>query len=514
MDCDIFSASPRYLKLSKPNQADEIFSVLRSLLLKFVPIHLYNIFFHKMKDMRKELDRLATFNHPNWPRDSPVIPSQLSRAGFYYQGNQDEVKCFSCHGRIMKWSPGDNAMDEHKSHFPDCPFIKNPAGCGNEPLGYSGTSIFASIKPGVRTQDQNSRTSMPNMSEASLDNASPLYTDNNSQSSNLQNAATALPLERTARDSSRIHNSNSLSSLNSLQNNLPKSEIKPAKSVPNREGEARDSIPIVSSQAQHSDMNVEAERLKTFSNWPYRDLVSPIDLAAAGFYYMGNGDEVKCFSCRGRVLSWDRGDKPLEEHKKHFPNCPFLVKPSESGNRPLGSKAPLTHEQLRYESKRLETLEKWPKKHIIDITKMAEVGLYFSGKDDKIVCAFCNGAMVNWAEGDEPAKEHYKYFADKCPIVKGESTDNVPLKKDTAKKNEKTTFQQLNIITERPRHPRYAARATRVTSFGNWPINDIQPKDKLADAGFFYAGIFINIYYHNFYINFVVSNLILIIFQC
>ena len=80
------------------------------------------------------------------------------------------------------------------------------------------------------------------------------------------------------------------------------------------------------------NMKCELKRLKSFSTWPSHYPVKPADLAAAGFFYKGSDDEVECFCCQGRVLCWDEGDVPLEEHQKHFPTCPFLRNPATSGN--------------------------------------------------------------------------------------------------------------------------------------------------------------------------------------
>ncbi|XP_033122719.1 baculoviral IAP repeat-containing protein 2-like, partial [Anneissia japonica] len=73
-------------------------------------------------DMSCEVDRLATFK--NWPRESTMTPSTLTRAGFFYTGSGDMVKCFSCNGKIEDWEFGDSAIGEHKRFFPNCKFVR------------------------------------------------------------------------------------------------------------------------------------------------------------------------------------------------------------------------------------------------------------------------------------------------------------------------------------------------------------------------------------------------------
>ncbi|RWS07984.1 uncharacterized protein B4U79_05370 [Dinothrombium tinctorium] len=48
------------------------------------------------------------------------------------------------------------------------------------------------------------------------------------------------------------------------------------------------------------------------------------DLAKAGFYFLNDGDRVKCHYCKGVIYKWEPGDKPLEEHKRYFPFCSYL----------------------------------------------------------------------------------------------------------------------------------------------------------------------------------------------
>ena len=86
-----------------------------------------------------------------------------------------------------------------------------------------------------------------------------------------------------------------------------------------------------------ADYDKEHERLKTFEDWPVT-FISPLDLAAAGFYYypknydvcdcyMSNlyiDDRVRCFYCKIELHKWENGDDPMTEHKKWSPSCPFV----------------------------------------------------------------------------------------------------------------------------------------------------------------------------------------------
>ncbi|RWS22317.1 baculoviral IAP repeat-containing protein 3-like isoform X2 [Leptotrombidium deliense] len=68
-----------------------------------------------------------------------------------------------------------------------------------------------------------------------------------------------------------------------------------------------------------------ATRERSFKDWKI-DFIPTSDLSRAGFYYTGIGDVVRCFACNGLIYSWENGDDPLTEHKKHFPLCSFVKK--------------------------------------------------------------------------------------------------------------------------------------------------------------------------------------------
>ncbi|XP_060085006.1 baculoviral IAP repeat-containing protein 3-like [Ylistrum balloti] len=77
---------------------------------------------------------------------------------------------------------------------------------------------------------------------------------------------------------------------------------------------------------QHSQVDT---RRRTFNNeaWP-RDnvLQTPDQLAAAGFFYTGEGDTVRCHYCDGGLREWEPEDNPWVEHARWFPFCKFVLK--------------------------------------------------------------------------------------------------------------------------------------------------------------------------------------------
>lgn len=70
--------------------------------------------------------------------------------------------------------------------------------------------------------------------------------------------------------------------------------------------------------------NDRQKRLNSFSGWPVTCPISPVELSNDMFYYTGLEDKVQCTYCGGILSDWDFGDNVHLEHKRHFPDCPWI----------------------------------------------------------------------------------------------------------------------------------------------------------------------------------------------
>ncbi|XP_053902200.1 baculoviral IAP repeat-containing protein 7 [Malaclemys terrapin pileata] len=77
-------------------------------------------------EMETEAMRLATFQ--SWPPYTELYPEQLARAGFFYTGQGDTVRCFYCDGSLRNWELGDDPWREHAKWFPRCEFLLQSRG--------------------------------------------------------------------------------------------------------------------------------------------------------------------------------------------------------------------------------------------------------------------------------------------------------------------------------------------------------------------------------------------------
>ncbi|XP_076383697.1 putative inhibitor of apoptosis isoform X1 [Megalopta genalis] len=56
------------------------------------------------------------------------------------------------------------------------------------------------------------------------------------------------------------------------------------------------------------DYRREEDRLRSFEFWPIK-YIQPEELAAAGFYYLGQDDFVACFACDIELHRWQHNDR-------------------------------------------------------------------------------------------------------------------------------------------------------------------------------------------------------------
>ncbi|XP_004484181.3 baculoviral IAP repeat-containing protein 3 [Dasypus novemcinctus] len=210
-------------------------------------------------DFTCELYRMSTYS--TFPTGVPISERSLARAGFYYTGVNDKVKCFCCGLMLDNWKQGDNAIEKHKKLYPSCSFIQNLS---------SVSSLGVILQPSPPSPVNSTHSLLP-----SLENSGYFSGSYSSFPSNPVNS-------RANQDFSALR------------------------------------------QSPYSwAMNTEKARLLTYQMWPLTFL-SPIDLAKAGFYYTGPGDRVACFACGGKLSNWEPKDDAMSEHQRHFPNCPFL----------------------------------------------------------------------------------------------------------------------------------------------------------------------------------------------
>ncbi|XP_010147747.1 PREDICTED: baculoviral IAP repeat-containing protein 7 [Eurypyga helias] len=182
-------------------------------------------------------------------------------------------------------------------------------------------------------------------------------------------------------------------------------------------------------------MRSEARRLRTFRQWPSTSPVSARDLVKAGFFFVGPRDEVQCFCCGGVLKDWGPGDCPVVEHLKFFPSCKFICG-EDVGNQEMfplqeifdtvdgqllsllqgidSEETALPNEpeypEMVTEEMRLTTFQNWPQYTDMHPEQLARAGFFYTGQGDTVRCFYCDGGVRNWSFGDDPWREHAKWY--------------------------------------------------------------------------------------------------------
>uniref|UniRef100_A0A3B3ZP33 RING-type domain-containing protein n=1 Tax=Periophthalmus magnuspinnatus TaxID=409849 RepID=A0A3B3ZP33_9GOBI len=173
-------------------------------------------------------------------------------------------------------------------------------------------------------------------------------------------------------------------------------------------------------------MRREQDRLDSFHTWTVT-VITPAELAKAGFYYLGQGDRVACFSCGGQLSNWEPGDRAVSEHQRHYPNCRY-VRGDRADNVSLASATAasgaitqqlpggasalsnVSNPAMAQSEERLLTFVNWPSRIPVRPDQLANAGFYYVGRNDDVKCFCCDGGLRCWESGDDPWVEHAKWF--------------------------------------------------------------------------------------------------------
>ena len=121
--------------------------------------------------MEYESQRLATFSQAVWPHTgSSLTPERLAAAGFFHAPTSktaDRVVCFACENALTNWDPTDDPWIEHKTWYPQCPFVLGKA-TWNVPVQKAASTLLpAGFRlPGRDKRAAQGETNAANASES------------------------------------------------------------------------------------------------------------------------------------------------------------------------------------------------------------------------------------------------------------------------------------------------------------------------------------------------------------
>uniref|UniRef100_A0AAY4A6I6 CARD domain-containing protein n=1 Tax=Denticeps clupeoides TaxID=299321 RepID=A0AAY4A6I6_9TELE len=306
-------------------------------------------------DNSSELFRISTF--AKFPASVAVTERSLARAGFYYTGVGDRVQCFRCSVTAENWQSNECPAERHKQLSPNCSFI----------MSLPFTNLLSSSHSAFS----------PLRSTSGLPLPAPQAAVAAGSSGQLEEQVGYL--------------------------NMGFSNLVPSSPLASR------GIEDMSHQrpqtCHNPSMRREQDRLDSFQNWTL-STITPAELAKAGFYYLGQGDRVACFTCGGQLSNWEPGDRALSEHQRHYPNCRFV----RAENVPAGPLTNVSNSAMQQCEERLLTFVNWPSRIPVRPDQLAKAGFYYVGRNDDVKCFCCDGGLRCWESGDDPWVEHAKWF--------------------------------------------------------------------------------------------------------
>ena len=244
------------------------------------------------------------------------------------------------------------------------------------------------------------------------------------------------------------------------------------------------------------------KRLATFRDMVTSSTLSASVVSNAGFYYMGVGYHVTCYSCGLHLnqLNFESGEHPMAVHRRLAPQCQFVSQqlnttedlytnstpidqstresamlqstesaentnavlshgrqhhnststyitglnragssppvpsvdrfPSRQMRERIDNNDPSLMEEMKYENQRLSSYANWPHDMNIAPEALAQAGLFYLCRADRVKCAFCRGILRNWEPSEDPMRKHRQLFP-RCPFVRNpRAAGNVAIEED------------------------------------------------------------------------------------
>ncbi|XP_053383093.1 baculoviral IAP repeat-containing protein 8-like [Mercenaria mercenaria] len=143
---------------------------------------------------------------------------------------------------------------------------------------------------------------------------------------------------------------------------------------------------------------------------------------------------------------------------------------------------------MTYE-KRLSTYQttKWQVNEKPDRGILADLGFFFTERDDLVRCYMCGIGLKDWVKNDDVLQEHVKH-SPKCHFLLQHIGKN---EVDRIQRDSLTAGSSISTGSQLPykiRSPQYQTMEARLATFKSFPSNIRIPHHELAVAGLYFTG--------------------------
>ncbi|XP_053389136.1 baculoviral IAP repeat-containing protein 3-like [Mercenaria mercenaria] len=286
--------------------------------------------------MRYEMLRFCTLR--SFPKENKPFITRLAGAGFYYANSGDEVVCYCCARRKSNWTESDNPMEIHRQMNPNCSFLTRNSEV-NIPIRQVTESSSAVFTSSTRSStsgthlESSPRSSYQNNLETTVRNHASVVSASNSDVNrdSTESDVTSIPNTTTVTGiQTQISETSSTIAATSVtlsrQTNQSLSVL--SVDVPGARSEHRftnSSLGGINSQDSPKYPKYYSKTVRLTSFVDCGDIViTPENLAEAGFFYAGFGDCVRCFQCGVGLRHWSEEDDPWIEHSRWSKECSYV----------------------------------------------------------------------------------------------------------------------------------------------------------------------------------------------
>ncbi|CAC5368149.1 BIRC7_8 [Mytilus coruscus] len=448
--------------------------------------------------MQFEWSRLSSF--ASYPKTCHSV-IKLAGAGFYYDGNGDEVTCYFCGLKHKDWKPTDDPKQIHKQKAPICPFViqnlseiskqddvrtystyggqaSSGGACGNAADSENLSVVSEKHYGSVKEQHANeARAHYENTFTFDRSQEISVTVDRNRENTvtDVRNRINTITDDMN-RENSVTDDMTRVNTVTDVRNRI--NTITDDRNRENTVTDDRNRANTVTDD-RNRENTVTDDRNREHTVTFDRNITSSRNSELTENQV--NNESAKQRESTENVSSQIRTNQTQTFYSRN--NTTGLIRipainvaqqrtsthaventARSSATNTTSMSIGICLEKPKYpkyaiKTTRLSSFDNWPLYLSQTPEELINAGFFYTGTEDHCRCFFCGGGLRRWEEGDLPWTEHARWYP-KCPFViqcKGEKFiddvqqgKNPEITKNVAEKDHKQSPSGLNGYTNNP----------------------------------------------------------------